>query len=80
MSHQFETVVPDFIPRGRPADLVDQEWARALAARIGIGRAAKLVGCNRSSLANLAAGLPVYPGTCALVREARVRADAETTA
>jgi len=71
MSHP---IVTEFVARGRPADDVDRVWAHELAARVGIVRAAKQVGCSRSSLANVVAGLSVYPGTCALVREARIRA------
>jgi hypothetical protein len=72
----------EFVPRGRPVNASDQEWARELASRIGGVRAAKVIGCSRNALANVIGGMGVYPGTAALLREARVRVGnaAETAA
>jgi hypothetical protein len=70
--------VVEFVPRGRPAEAVDREWAYTLAARVGVTRAAKAVGCSRAAMANLIAGMNIYAGTAALVREARARATCDT--
>jgi hypothetical protein len=66
----------EFVPRGRKADPVDRQWACELAARVGLVRAAKVTGVSRSALANVLADLTVYPGTVAVIREARLRASA----
>lgn len=76
----MDTRMTESVPRGRPADAIDREWAAALVGRIGMIRASKHVGCSRSSLANVVGGLNCYPGTHALVREARLRAQLQTAA
>jgi len=70
MSHDVE-----FVPRGRRLAEADRDWASELVSRVGLLRAAKAIGIHRSALSNALAGLTVYPGTLAMIHEAR-RAEA----
>lgn len=60
-------------PKGTPLASPDRWWAHELTHRVGITLAARAVGVSRATLASAIAGLPVYAGTAALVRAARLR-------
>lgn len=59
---------------GRPVPQGDQWWAAQLAARQGVGHAARAMGLTRGTVAAVIAGLPVSASTEESVHAARVRA------
>ena len=57
-------------PKGKPLPDGLIEGLRALVKKLGRTEVTALVGCQPETFASALAGLPVYPGTVALVREA----------
>jgi hypothetical protein len=56
-------------PRGEPLPEIDRERVRLLVEQRGEGATAEALGIERRTVARCLAGLPLYPGTRALVRE-----------
>jgi len=66
---------PSIVPPPLPLPLRDR--LRALVAREGKRLTLARLGVSRQSLARALAGLPLYPGTRALIRQALDAAEAE---
>jgi hypothetical protein len=62
-----------YIPKGRPLPEVDRRFVYELTLRGGPKYAAETIGVSRNTISSVIAGLPCYPATQALIRQARLR-------